>query len=114
MKQRKNKFGNLIVQNVAVLAEVVPVGPHVVVRRSFVGGSLVGRRAVAGVARLHGGGVALGLGGLALGHEQLGSFALHGGTTRRSRGLAVAGAATATAGARGLAWCYQRRRRGHC
>lgn len=53
-----------------------------VVGGSFVGGPLVGRRAVAGVARLHAGGVALRLGGLTLWHQQLG-LALHGGAARR-------------------------------
>lgn len=55
---------------------------------SFIRGPLVGRRAVAGVARLHAGGVALGLGGLALWHQQL-ALSLHGGAARRR--LAVPG-----------------------
>lgn len=72
-----------------------------VVGRSFVGRPLVGRRAVAGVARLHAGGVALGLGGLSLGHQQLGGFAFHRGSARRRRlrPLPLAGRGRAVRGA---------------
>ena len=68
----------------------IPVRPYVVIRWSFVRRSLVGRRAVAGVARLHAGGVALGLGGLTLRHQQFGGLALHRRTPRRCRWYSLA------------------------
>lgn len=60
-----------------------------VIRRPFIRRPLVGRRAVAGVARLHSWGVALGLAGLTLRHQQFGGLSLHGGAARRC--LAVSG-----------------------
>lgn len=68
--------------------QMLPVRANMIIRGPLIRRPLVRRCAVRGVARLHpsepgaGGGVALRLGRLALGHEQLGGFALHRGRAR--------------------------------